>query len=196
MAAQDERLLGLLIDPTETLDLELKEWIDLKTAEAKAKVARGCIALRNNDGGHFIIGFTDAGIPSTTNIPTDVRKSFHSDIIQAIVGKYSSEPFPVEVALIERDGQEYPVISVPQGVRTPVIAKADLIDAAGRALVKDHAVYVRSLSSNNTVSSTEARRGDWERIMRVCFDNREADIGAFVRRHLAGLVLCQTSNFG
>ena len=59
----------------------------------------------------------------------------------------------------------------------------------GRPLIRDHAVYVRSLNSNNTVSSTEARRGDWERMARICFDNREADIGGFVRRHLAALNL-------
>ncbi len=98
-------------------------------------------------------------------------------------------PFAVEVHFVEREGQEYPVVSVPSGVRTPVAAKSDLCDAKGRPLIKDHAVYVRSLSSNNTVSSTEARRGDWERLVRICFDNREADIGGFVRRHLAGVGL-------
>jgi schlafen family protein len=186
MAVQDERLQRLLKDPVETLDVELKQWIDPTTPEGKAKIAKGCIALRNNNGGHFIIGFTDNGIPDKGGAPADVRKTFHTDTIQEIVGKYSSEPFAVEVSFGERDGQEYPVISVPAGVRTPVVAKAGLSDA-GKTLIKDHAVYVRSLASNHTVSSSEVRRGDWERLMRVCFDNREADIGAFVRRHLAGL---------
>jgi hypothetical protein len=36
------------------------------------------------------------------------------------------------------------------------------------------------------VSSSEPKRGDWERIVSTWFDNREADIGGFVRRHLAG----------
>src|SRR5262249_10859252 len=50
-------------------------------------------------------------------------------------------------------------------------------------------VYVRSILANNTVSSAEARRDDWDRLIRICLENREADIGAFVRRHLAGLDL-------
>ena len=100
-------------------------------------------------------------------------KTFHSDIIQGVVGKYSSEPFAVEVSFVDRGGQEYPVISVPTGVRTPAVAKADLFDADGKPLIKEHAVYVRSLSANNTVSSSEARRGDWEHLVRICFDNRE-----------------------
>jgi hypothetical protein len=87
---------------------------------------------------------------------------------------------------VQRDGQEYPFIAVPPGVQTPVAAKSDLT-CGGKAIIRDHAVYVRSISSNNTVSTTEARRGDWDRLIRNCFDNREADIGAFFRRHLAGL---------
>ena len=65
MAVQDEGLQRLLTDPSETLDVELKEWIDPTTSEGKAKIAKGCIALRNNNGGHLIIGFTDNGIPDT-----------------------------------------------------------------------------------------------------------------------------------
>ena len=151
--------------------------------------SKGCIALRNNNGGHLVIGFTDDGLPDKGSSPTDIRTKFHADVIQGIVGKYSSEPFPVEVHFVLREGQDYPVIAIPAGVRTPVAAKAELPGKVGKPLVRDHAIYVRSLSSNNTVSSSEPRRGDWDRLMRTCFDNREADIGSFVRRHLAGLDL-------
>lgn len=37
------------------------------------------------------------------------------------------------------------------------------------------------------MSSAEARRSDWDRVVRTCFDNREADVGGFVRRYLAAL---------
>ena len=48
-------------------------------------------------------------------------------------------------------------------------------------------VYIRSLESNGTPSTTKARWKDWPKILDVCFDNREADIGRFLRRHLSGL---------
>jgi hypothetical protein len=44
---------------------------------------------------------------------------------------------------------------------------------------------VRTIHSNNTVSTSPARAADYDRLIKICFDNREADIGAFIRRHLA-----------
>ena len=35
-------------------------------------------------------------------------------------------------------------------------------------------------------STTKATGKDWPDILKVCFDNREADIGRFLRRHLTG----------
>ncbi len=190
MADNWKDLQGLLTNSSESLDLELKAWIDPDTSEGKAKIAKGCLALRNNDGGRLLIGIQNDGKPDKQNIPADVRITFHADVVQGIVSAYSSEPFPVSVTFPELDGQPYPVITVPSGVRTPVAAKASLRSSDGsKDLINDHAVYVRSMTSNGTVSSSLARRGDWERLTRICFDNREADIGGFVRRHLAGLNL-------
>ena len=188
MALSEEQIRGLLDAPRETLDVELKCWIDPTAEEGIAKIAKGCMALRNNNGGVLVIGFRNDGKPDESNVPSDVRAVFHVDRVQEIVGKFSSEPFPIDVQFGEKDGQIYPVISVPPGVRTPVVAKRNS-GSPGKLLIKDHAVYVRSLSSNNTVSSSEARRGDWERLVQICFDNREADIGSFVRRHLSAINL-------
>ena len=87
----------------------------------------------------------------------------------------------------EREGQLYPVIIIPSGVKTPVAAKSDLRSDDGKALISAHDVYIRSLHSNNTPSTTKATWKDWTGILEVCFDNREADIGRFLRRHLSGL---------
>jgi hypothetical protein len=76
----------------------------------------------------------------------------------------------------------------------PVAAKRDLKDGS-RTAVRAGAVYVRSLESNGTVSTTEARPSDWADIIEICFDNREADVGRFIRRHLAGLDISSLMNF-
>lgn len=187
MADTSERHRDLFDRPHESLGLELKQWIDPSTPEGAAKIAKGCLALRNSDGGRLAIGFTDAGDFDVENAPADVRAAFGGDAVQAVVSKYSAVPFAVEVQFVSHAGREFPVIVVPSGVRAPVAARADLRDADGKALIRDNAVYVRTLTSNNTVSSAEARRDDWEGITRTCFNNREADIGGFVRRHLAAL---------
>jgi hypothetical protein len=47
-------------------------------------------------------------------------------------------------------------------------------------------VYFRTLSANGTPSTAPARPQDWPEIVEICFDNREADFGRFLRRQLAG----------
>lgn len=191
MPYEEQYLKDLVKNPIETLSVELKTWIDPVVPEGIAKIAKACIALRNNNGGFLLIGFDNAtGQPDTTNAPEDVRTTYHADVIQGIAAKYASQAFEVEVYFIEsqKDGREHPVICVSDGVRTPVAAKASLRGPGGNVvLIKDHAVYVRTLNSNKTASTSEAKYNDWENLATTCFDNREADIGRFIRRHLAGL---------
>lgn len=186
--AYDEKYLKALVDnPGERLAVEVKTWIDPGTPEGIAKIAKACIALRNNNGGFLLIGFdNETGMPDTKNIPSDVHARYHPDVIQGIAARYASQAFEVEAHLVERDGQEYPVICISDGVKTPVAAKAGLRDSSGSVLIRDHAVYVRTLNSNNTASTSEAKYNDWENLTTICLDNREADIARFVRRHLAG----------
>ncbi|MHC5822672.1 MAG: AlbA family DNA-binding domain-containing protein [Nostoc sp.] len=181
-------LNNLVLNPSESLSVEIKRWIDPQSKEGMAKIAKACIALRNNDGGIFLIGFNNDGSPDIQGAHPNPRESFHTDVIQFIGSKFCSQPFEVKIHYLEKDGQEYPALEIPSGFITPVAAKAGLKDEQGnKDLIKAHTVYVRSLNSNNTVSSSEPRCNDWERVINLCFENREADIGRFLRRHLGGV---------
>jgi hypothetical protein len=148
---------------------------------------RAALALRNHGGGYLVIGFDNKTLgPDKNNIPSDVRALFHIDKIQGLVSRFASEPFEVGVEFPERDGQPYPVIVIPPGVKTPVAARSEL-HVGDRRLISTDSVYVRSLSANNTPSTTRAIWKDWPKIVEVCFDNREADVGRFLRRHLGSL---------
>jgi hypothetical protein len=186
-------LEALIQNPREAISIELKTWIDPATPEGKAKIAKACMALRNANGGHLLIGFSDqTGAPDPAPHGTDPRADYHQDVIQGIVSAYASERFEVTVSFVERDGQLHPVIAVPTGVRTPVACKSDLPDpnrpkTANQPqgyLLRLDAVYVRSLEANGTVSSTTATWRDHGELTRICMENREADIGAFLSRHL------------
>ncbi len=184
-----EDLLQRLVDsPQERLGVELKPWLIPSEPEGIAKIAKACLALRNNNGGHLVLGFDDNAMPSA-GAPPNVAELYHVDRIQEIVSKYASEPFAVTVEFRETQGQAHPIVVVPDGVVTPVFAKSTLVDPNGdnKRLIEDDVLYVRSVTTNNRVSSTKIRRSDINRLMKVCFDNREADIGAFIRRHLAGI---------
>ena len=126
MSTSDEELTQLLTAPRESLDLELKQWIDPEVSEGIAKIAKGCIASRNNNGGRLVIGFKNEGKPDPDNVPADVRTTFHVDVVQEIVSHYASEAFPIDVQFGAAGGGTYPVIIVPAGMHTPVAAKSTL----------------------------------------------------------------------
>jgi hypothetical protein len=183
---QDE-LDRFVCNARETLETELKAWIDPKSDEGIIKIARACIALFNNNGGRLIIGIGDDGEPDKAKRPKNIRSTFSADVIQGIVGKFSSHQLEVVVEVGVRDGKEYPIVCVPSGVESPVFAKSDLKVNDKLKIVSD-TIYARTLSSNR-VSSAQPRAKDMERVIKACFDNREADIGAFARRHLSGIGL-------
>jgi hypothetical protein len=177
---------ALIASPAEALNVEVKRWIDPSTNAGIEKIAKATLALRNRNGGYLVIGFDDNTLlPDTGNEPANIRATFHTDDIQAIVSRYSSELFEIGVAYSQRNGIDHPVIVVPPGVRTPVAAKRDLIDGT-RTLIRNGAVYFRTLAANGTPSTAEARPEDWREIVEICFDNREADVGRFLRRQLGG----------
>jgi hypothetical protein len=178
---------ALIANPSESLTVELKRWIDPTLPEGVEKIVKAMLALRNRNGGYLVIGFENKSLqPDLSNEPVNARQLFHLDTIQGTVSKYAAEPFEIEVAWGERDKREYPVIIVPPGVRTPVATKRDLLDGK-KVMIREGAVYFRTLSSNGTPSSAEARAADWREIVDVCVENREADIGRFLRRHLGEL---------
>ncbi|MEN6622974.1 MAG: ATP-binding protein [Smithella sp.] len=187
MNIDSSRIQDLIEQPGESLSVELKRWIDPDTPEGIAKIVKTALALRNQGGGYLIIGFDNATLsPDLENIPDNLREKFHIDKIQGLISRFTSEPFEVQLEFPEKEGQKYPVIIVPSGVKTPVATKSEL-NLNGQKLIKTDTVYVRSLNSNNTPSTTQATWKDWPKIVEVCFDNREADIGRFLRRHLGGL---------
>lgn len=171
--------------PSEGLNVEIKRWIDPTEQHGIAKIAIACIALRNRDGGYLIIGLDDETLaPALDGKPNDVRAAFHLDIVQQIVSKYSSISFEIAVGFGKRDEQEFPVIAVGNGVRSPVAASRELLNTDGKPLIRQHAVYFRTLNASGVPSSSPARHSDWADIVDICFENREADIGRFLRRHL------------
>ncbi|MGO8091647.1 ATP-binding protein [Rhizobium leguminosarum] len=175
----------LVNSPSEGLNVEIKRWIDPSESSGIAKIAIACMALRNRNGGYLVIGLDNESMePVDDGKPENVRLSFHIDIIQQIISKYASVAFEVAVAFAKRSDQEFPIIAVGSGVRAPVAASKELTTLAGKSLIRQHAVYFRTLNASGVPSSSPARYSDWADIVEICFENREADIGRFLRRHL------------
>jgi predicted HTH transcriptional regulator len=83
---EQEQLKELLRNPTETLQSEIKSWLDLGAPDDRAKIARALLSLRNRNGGQLIFGFDDkTGEPAGQGRPVDLRAAFHADKVQELV---------------------------------------------------------------------------------------------------------------
>src|SRR5258708_4694392 len=186
MAATQEYIDRLVTAPSETLAVELKGWLDPAIPDDAAKIVKTCVALHNYGGGFLVLGFDDDGDALSREAPADRAQVYHPDRIQSLVARHASGVFEVRVRWGARGSDTFPVIEVVGGARAPVAIRSPLVDA-NRVLLPEHKVYCRSLQANKQPSTTEATWQDSKHIVETCFDNREADIGRFVRRHLTGI---------
>lgn len=191
----DNQIESLVLRPAESIAVELKNWIDARKPDGIAKLIRSAFALHNRNGGFLVIGFDDkTGKQDAYCFDDPVEAVFHVDQVQSALSRYASQPFAVEVHIRERDGQVHPVIVVPSGVRVPVVVKADLAGEGGKRLLNVGELYFRTLRANNMPSSARILPADYPDLMEICFNNREADIGGFLRRQLGQADLSPLAN--
>lgn len=79
------RAEDLVAHPSESLNVELKRWLDPSRPEHKAKVVRALMALRNRNGGYLVVGFDDVTHQPAPDPPDDPEAVFHTDIVQGLV---------------------------------------------------------------------------------------------------------------
>ena len=95
MSERLKRAEELIRAPSESLSVEIKNWIDPKQSSGQAQIVRAAVALRNFDGGHLIIGFNDETRKPEPTPPANIQQIFHIDEIQKLITKHSSEPFEI-----------------------------------------------------------------------------------------------------
>jgi hypothetical protein len=187
MAAEQTIIESILENPSESLNLEVKRWLDLDDPEGIAKFIKTVCALRNRNGGYFLMGLDNATLnPVDYTFSKPFRDQYHADVIQGLISKYCASPFEVEIEVGQKNGRSVLVVSVPVGVKTPTMIKSPLINTGGAKLLEISQIYFRTLNSNGTASSACLAPKDIEDLMEICFENREADIGRFLRRHMTG----------
>jgi predicted HTH transcriptional regulator len=85
---RDLRQLQPLVGyPRETLEIELKGWLDLSNAEHVGSLVKAILALANHGGGYVLIGFLEQGgtwVPDEANRPPDLS-DYDQDKINGFV---------------------------------------------------------------------------------------------------------------
>lgn len=186
MANPNADLDDLVNEPRETLDVEVKEWLDLADNDHRALIAKEIIALANHGGGVLVVGFEEQA-DGTFNVaagrPSNLD-AWSQDSIQSIVAKYIDPGVQCRVHHRPRTGgtEKYPLIVVPGGYRVPIRAKAGSPD--GKKLVV-HRVYIRR---PGPASEEPKSAEEWDRFFERCLQNRQADLLDAMRSIMAGVI--------
>jgi hypothetical protein len=105
-------LTDLVDFPRETLEIELKQWIDLRNRLVQAKLARHIAALANHGGGWIVFGFCDDGSIDPDR-PHDLSL-YSRDTFGSIVSRLLTPAFQCDVQLVQSSaGFLYPLVRVP-----------------------------------------------------------------------------------
>lgn len=192
MAIRDADLEELLRVPRETLDVEVKAWLDLTSNKHRAALAKEMIALANHGGGHIVVGLTEDDEGSfhlDDNRPADLS-AWSQDNIQSIVSKYLEPPVQCRVLHVKHplSSLPHPIITIPGGHRAPIKSKSGSPD--GKKLVA-HRVYIRrpGPASEEPLSSA-----DWDDLLERCLRNRQNELLSGIRDILTGTVPVATAS--
>jgi hypothetical protein len=177
------RLGDLLVEPHETLEIELKEWLDfVNDGTHKAVLAKSLIALANHGGGFVLIGFTETpegGVPAARR-PANLS-AYTPDTVNSVVLSYAEPPFHCDVSIHSGpDGLQYPIISVPGGHRRPIRSKRD---GPNGQTVRVNSYYIRRPGPQSESPQSGA---EWDALINRCITNGRDDLLNQVRGILSG----------
>ena len=186
--SQVRRLEELIMYPRETIDIEIKPWLDLNSNEDKANLAQAVLALANHGGGFVILGFQEK---DNTWKPDEERpndfKFYNQDIVNGIIQSYAEPPFHCELHLVKhRNLGVFPVIIVPGGHKVPIRSKRD---GPEKKHVKQNTYYIRRPGPKSEPPQTGR---EWDELINRCVRaNKEQMVNQF-REIIYGINSVQT----
>ncbi len=117
-------LEDLIESPRENLEIELKEWLDLRDPIARANAARHLAALANHGGGYIVFGFKDDLSPDPKR-PSSLD-DYNRDAFASITKRYLTPNFQCESVIVKNNKHDnFVVVRVPGHGSSPIAARAD-----------------------------------------------------------------------
>lgn len=162
-----------LLNPMESLNIEVKGWLDMNDIESRGAIAKALIALENHGGGYLVIGFSEDGskvLSPNKNRPENLS-AFGTDEINAIIKKYAEPRFHAHVIFQRHpeSGDEFPVIRSPGSSKVPVRSCSE---TPGGTL-KNKVYYIRKPGPSSE-APLEGR--EWDALIRRCVLNQRSEI--------------------
>ena len=163
MHSSERRLEALVVNPIESLDVEIKDWLKIDEPAHKADLAKAMLALANHGGGFILIGFrlTD-GRYEPTHASQEVARLYDQDRINGIVARYADPPFHIECQLVQGATEKHPVIVVTGGHNVPIRCTRSGPDERH---TKQNAYYIRR---PGPASEEPQSAKEWSDLIRRC----------------------------
>jgi hypothetical protein len=147
------RLQNLLRHPGESMEVELKGWLDLDDPRHKAQFARAAMALANHGGGVILLGFDDKAVPTqpAAGRPSDLS-GYHQDKLSSAIARYADPRFQCTLVCVEHpeSNELFPVVIVPGGHTVQIRAIRDDLNGG----IKYGAVYIRAPGPETKAAET------------------------------------------
>lgn len=178
------QLADLLADPRESLDVEIKSWLQLADKEHAGVLAKAVIALANYGGGTLILGFVEDPVSHifqpAPNRPPELT-SYGQDAVNSIVTRHLEPNIHCDVHMVTRaaDALVYPVVRIPAST-VPVRSKIDSPSGS----IRNNVYYVRRPGPKSEQASTGK---EWDDLIRRCVTSNRAALLDAVRGVLSGV---------
>lgn len=178
-----KRLQDLLAYPQESLEIEVKGWLNISLEEDKANLAHAMLALANHGGGFVIIGLAEQNGVWQPATPRPSGLSLYTqDRVNGIISSYAEPPFHCMVHHVPHpsNGDIFPIIEVPGGHKTPIRAKKD---GPNFKHVRINTYYIRRPGP----SSEPPQSGmEWDELINRCVRSAKDELLESIRVILTG----------
>jgi hypothetical protein len=179
----NSRFEDWLTNPSESLDFEVKQWLDMADAESQGIVAKALIALENHGGGFLLFGYKEDATKRL--IPDESRPAslgpYLTDSLNFIIKRRAEPAFHVEVTLQTHPvtNQQYPLVRVAGRSKVPI--RSDSATAGGS--LKQYVYYIRCPGPE---SRGPASAAEWDALLRRCLRNQREEVVDLLRTLLPG----------
>lgn len=175
-------LQPLVSTPREDLGVEYKTWLNLKTNEGRAALAKAAIAIANHGGGFVVIGFEEVEEHLIPKQRPDDIPVITQDTVNAVIRRYATPEFHCELSLVKvtSGGVEHPIIRVPSNLSEPVMSKRDC-----DGVIVSNRCYIRKPGPR----SEEPQSGEeWRALINRCVRANREDMIDSIRSIVSGRV--------
>lgn len=177
----NSRFEDWLLSPSEALDFEVKQWLDLSDVEHQGLVAKSLIALENHGGGFLLFGYMEDSskkLVPDPNRPASL-KPYLADSINSIIKRRAEPSFHAQVTLQRhpQTGEEYPLVRVTGTSKVPIRSDS----STPKGALKENVYYIRAPGPE---SRTPVNAAEWDALLRRVVLNQREEIVALLRAFL------------